>query len=360
MTNARTRWIAVGGLVVVAALGYAAYRIAIYRWGWGHLLAAQEALQRRDFRQASLRLENCLLYRPDDPAVRLLAAQTARRQGEYTRARQHLSQCARGEASERERLLLRVQEGDLIEARTLLATCVERPQAPETPLILEAALKGSVAALPRNWREVSLSDRIQEDSFLGLVRRGIDLWLERAVTPADRAQGLHWRGLLLRLSSEHTAAVADFRQALEIAPEHFEARVALTESIADESPREAASHLQWLHDRDPANTSVRFSLAIFRHRLGQLEEASRLLDGLLVEDPDNVSMLIERGRLALDLHQSEDAEKWLRRALTLDPKRGDAHLFLGRCLQVAGKSEEAARHYEQFLRIEAAQKSEPR
>ena len=82
------------------------------------------ALERRDFRQASEHFEKCLEVFPTDLTVRLAAAQTARRQGDFDKAAQHLHayEEANGsrEAVALEQQLRRAQSGDLEEADLLL------------------------------------------------------------------------------------------------------------------------------------------------------------------------------------------------------------------------------------------------
>jgi tetratricopeptide (TPR) repeat protein len=351
--------IALGGLLVLGLLGYAAYWYRSERSAQQHLQAARAALERRDFAQASKLLATCLATWPSDPAICLLVAQTLRRQGEFSAASEQLRQCPRSEAVDRERSLLRLQRGDLAEADYMLAYCADRPSAPETPLILEATITGSLAVLPPTHEFQSIEQASGQRS-LPALRQGIALWLRLATTPADEAQGLVWRGRGRWLVGEYTGAVADFRRALELNPDLVEARQELADAITESSPREAVGHLQWLHDRDPSNKAVSFGLANLRRSLGDLEKARELLDALLADNPDDISPLVERGILALDMNQLDDAEKRLRRALTLQPNLADAHRALSRCLQAAGKTDEAKTHHDQFLRLEAQNRARPR
>ena len=75
-----------------------------------------------------------------------------------------------------------------------------------------------------------------------------------------------------------------------------------------------------------------------------LDEARRLLDGVLAEHADNVAALIERGWIALHHERPEDAEKLLQRAVALAPFDRGANLILWRCLQAEGTEKEVAAH----------------
>jgi tetratricopeptide (TPR) repeat protein len=157
-------------------------------------------------------------------------------------------------------------------------------------------------------------------------------------------------------AGDYPGAIAAFRQALELAPEHLEARTQLALAIAQEAPGEAVRHLQYLVERDPSNVNFRFWLGTARMNLGQSEQARQLFDALLVENPDNVSTLVERGLLALDLQQVGEAETYLRRALALAPNQPEVHLALSRCYHAAGKTEEATKAYNKFTLLEAKRK----
>ncbi len=138
-------------LLVLLILGLTAYPVGLRCWGSYHQRAAEQALERRDFQQASKHLQECLNVWPDDPTVRLLAARAARRQGNYGQALEHLRVCRQKKglpnATELEYQLIRVQKGDLAEADRLLSFCVDHPKEAETPLILEALLERSLKVL---------------------------------------------------------------------------------------------------------------------------------------------------------------------------------------------------------------------
>jgi len=86
--------------------------------------AAQKALDRRDFRAASVLLKRWLSGHPRDRDALLLAAQTSRRRGSLDEARYYLEECerqgSRSEGVAREQRLLRLQQGHLAEADALL------------------------------------------------------------------------------------------------------------------------------------------------------------------------------------------------------------------------------------------------
>ena len=206
---------------------------------------------------------------------------------------------------------------------------------PEAAVALEVLIEGSLAAL-----------------HVGLAKWSVDLWLKHRTADVDRAQGLVWRGRLHELTQDFPQALADFQQAVELAPDHAQARLRLAEALIREEPWKAAPHLEWLGRRRPGDPQVRFLTARLRRNLGQPEEAGQLLDAILAVTPDKVPVLVERGRVAMDLNQPQEAERWLQRALTLAPGQREVHLALGDCLRQAGRLDEAERHQDQALEIE--------
>src|SRR5205807_895695 len=82
---------------------------------------------------------------------------------------------------------------------------------------------------------------------------------------------------------------------------------------------EAARHYEELLRREPGEADAIVGLAHCDHDQHRLDEARRLLDGLLAEQPDHVPALVERGRLALRLGQPAAAAEWFGRATERAP-----------------------------------------
>jgi tetratricopeptide (TPR) repeat protein len=342
-------------LLLLLLAGGAAYWAGLHFWGTYHYRAAEQALERRDFVEADGHLKKCLDASPDNLAWRLLAAQTARRQGDYRAALDHLSVYQQKGGSEealaRERkLVLAQQQGDPALIEPLLSSCEGRPDGPDTPLVLEAVIQG----IQNGMKKAGVSK--PPPQVLARSRGAVDLWLRLRPGPADQAQGLVWRAYFLRLGDDRRAAVADLRKALELDPDHFEARLTLAELVAPEDPEEAAGHLEALRRRHPNDNQVRYALALVRRSLGQSDEARQLLDDVLASEPDHAAALVARGQIALDAQQPAEAERWLRRAWDLEPDEPETNLALSNCLKMTGHADEAKTYEERFLRIKAQRK----
>jgi tetratricopeptide (TPR) repeat protein len=303
---------------------------------WYHLRAARAELEHWHNAQAIRHLQICRRIWPRDPDFLLLAARSARRARSYLEAERLLEMYhqARGldDACTFEQLLLSAER----RIDQVLEVCwhyVEQSH-PDTPLILEALTRGYL----RQYR-------------LGEARLCLDRWLE--LYP-DHPQALCLEGLFY-LDYQHTrsAAQANYRRAVEVDPDHEEARLGLAVTLMDgKEYTEAVQHLEHLRQRQPDNLSIPVGLGECRHGLGDQEEAMRLADGVLAQNPEFVPALSLRGRATLRHGGSAEAETWLRQALRGNPADHRARYSLILCLNQNGKEEEAQQQQGQLEQLE--------
>jgi len=334
----RVRYVLAAALLVL--IGVAAYWIGVRVWAGRRFRAAEEALQRFDFDQADELLTSYLAVMPHSAEGHFLSAQTARRRGDFTTAVRRLRLAQQNGTSAQtlatERDLIRIQSGDLTDSDGLVQFCADHPDDPEATLALEVLIEGSLKAL-----------------HLARAKWAVDLWLDHRTGKPARVRGLVWRGRVNELAEELPQALADFRAALDIEPDHATARTWLVEVLIRVNPREAVADLERLRARRPDDPEVRFLTAHLRRLLGRPEEAARLLDDLLAAAPTQVNALVERGRVAMDLNRTDEAESFLRRALALAPEQREVNLALGDCLRLAGRSDDARPYQEKARAIEA-------
>jgi tetratricopeptide (TPR) repeat protein len=294
---------------------------------WYHLRAARADLQRYHNPEAIRHLQACLHAWPDDPEALLLAARAARRAGAYADADRLLQkyQQARGldDPGSFEQLLLSAERT----VDQVIDVCHRRVDQgdPEAPLILEAVARGC-------WRQYRLNE----------ARLCLDRWLQ---LQPENPQALCLDGQF-RLDYQHApaAAVASYRRAVQIDPDHEEARLGLAVALLESKDyADALPHLEHLGRVRPENLRVRVGLAECRYSLGQADEARRLVEGVLAEQPEYAPALALRGRLALDGGSPAEAETWLRRAAERDPRDYQARYNLILCLHQNGHEEEAKR-----------------
>jgi tetratricopeptide (TPR) repeat protein len=344
-------------LILIPVLAFGYYHWDRYRRGQSYVREARRGLERRDFKAALDALRQKLELHPDDLDTLLLALQTARRGEQYQEAfrlyevaRQH------GEAApflEMELRLTRLQKGDLTEAERLLDFCVHNPTSPDAYFVLEALLVGTMRSLPQHPLAAKDVARGEAKRAVDGAMKAAEMWLERASHKEDRVLGLVWRSRLHLLMGQFAPATTDLRGALELNPDHSEARFFLARAIVQVSPAEAASHLEVLLKQDSNNVMVLLLLGMVRRSMGQFTEARAVLDHLVRLEPTNIQFVLERCLVAIDARDERDAEKWVSRARELAPDYPEVHLALSRYMQLAGKESEAAAHYEKFLHLKA-------
>ncbi len=331
-------------------------------WGHRHLKAAKQAVERRDFRAATIELTKHLEDYPSDTRAVLLAAQTSRRSGDYPKAAHYLETFEKQDGSheqlDRERKLARLQRGELGGAESLLAGVQAKGDADETALVLEAYITGNLKALDSALMlEMKNRGHLEPEDFQR-THQAIDRWLELRHASADRAQGMFWKGRIHFTAREFAAAEADFREAIRLDENQVDARRVLAGLLLANAPQEALTHYEYLQKLEPQNTEIKFGRALARGSVGQLEEARQILDELVGEENNPApKLLLERGRVALDLKQYDEAETWLRKALQRAPDYPAALLTLAECLQLAGREAEAKPYREQFQQVTDALKN---
>jgi predicted Zn-dependent protease len=328
-------------LVGALALGLAVFllwlgaRVVWFHRAWGE---AEKALTEYDFPEARRRLAECVRLRPNTPAVRLLAAQAARRDGDLEAAEAELDRCDRltrlpTAESKLERKLLRAQYGQVEQVVGELIPLIEA-RHPATEQILEALATGCVRVY-----------------HLERARFWTRMLLERfPKNPTGRlthAQTLETLG-------NRDRAFEVLRELVREDPGRTKARQHLADSLfRARQDEEAAAHYEELLRRQPGELAPLLGLARSLHRLDKIDDARPLMKRLEQEHPNESEALLECGRFALREDRLADAERLYRRAAELAPNDHEAHLGLAVCLQQLGKSDEARQEQERGKQIEA-------
>jgi predicted Zn-dependent protease len=272
-----------------------------------------------------------------DPAALLKAAREARRAGNYDEAEKYLMELEKrkgdDEAARLERLLLRGQQGDPAAEKELRAT-IKTKEAGAADLALEALALGYLAT----YRHAEAA-------------RALDQWLE--LEPKSTT-ALALRGRLRERAFRMADAEADYQRALELDPGHRDARLRLAELLLDQArATEALPHFERLSRVRKDDPAVVIGLARCRFALGQVEEATKLLDDLLARHPKLPDALRERGKVALAGGDTDKALVHLRRAEAAAPYDVQTAYQLAKCLKLLGKEEEAKQQLARLERLQA-------
>ncbi len=299
---------------------------------------AQRALSEYDFAAARGHLAECIRLRSDDPNVRLMAAQTARRDGDLEAADQLLGEYHQffSDVTPEERLewaLQQAQVGKFANVLPFLMECLE-VRHPSSERIFEALAMGCVHVYNLDLASFWVGEMLEKypkNPIGRLIRLQI-------------AETLGGRDVLL----------APLRELVAEYPRFAKARRQLAELLFQmQQYDEAAKEFEALIGQMPGQPMTLLSLARCRIKAGRTNAAKDLLRQLQEQFPDNSEVLLECGRNALREDRFADAEGLLRRAIELAPNDHEGHLELGICLQQLGKTEESKRHIDKAKQIEA-------
>jgi Flp pilus assembly protein TadD len=330
-------------LILLGLLGYLGWLGVCVLWARWDRAGAEKALAEYDFAEARRRLDRAIRARPQGPELRLLAAQTARRDGDLESAEDHLRVYRElvGESSAQEKLeraLLRAQRGKVHEKTTknylFEALDVHHPQSEQ---ILEALATGCVQSYQLHLAQFWATELLKK-------------WPNNAIGRLLRAQTIDTQG-------NRDKATALLQELVRDYPKYFRARLSLADVLfKSRRYRDALVEYAALHQQRPGEMMPLLGLASSYARLGEeryRDEARPLMQQLEERYPEQSEALLECGRFALEEKRLADAERLLRRALELAPNDHEVHRELGICLGRLGKHEESRKHLNRAKEIEA-------
>jgi tetratricopeptide (TPR) repeat protein len=325
-------------VVLLLLLADVASHWGTYFWAEYRLRGARKALERQDYSQAQELLTQHLRFRPDSAEGNLLSARLARRSGDLAEAARRLQACEKlgslpRDVLQLEQILFEVQQGNL-EREKFLQDCLAR-QHPDTFVILEALSQG-------------YTKRYQLSQALDCLNRMLE-------QQPDNPYALTRRGWIQERFHNNKEALADYRRAVEVAPEHVLARRFLADSLLHfaRKPEEAAQHYEFLLQRQPDDPNLVANLGQCWLDQDRVSEARSLVGKALTAYPRDANLLLVRGLLAHREGQLSQAETWLRQALASKPSLQPAHYTLILVLGQQGKIEESEKSKEQLRNVEA-------
>jgi predicted Zn-dependent protease len=311
-------------LILIGLLGLSGYLVGRHFWIGHHQRAAQLCEEQRRFAEAERHLARCRSACPDDPVFQLASARVARRAGRLDDAQAFLTRSrelsADSEAVFLEAALLRVQGGHPGDWENYLWSRVLNEDKSQQ-LILEALALGNIKTF-----------RFEQ------ALHCLDVWIKGQ----DDAQALCWRGQIKLDFDNVSEAEEDFKRALELDPEHREARLALANILlGHQAPGEALAEFKRVQEQDPEERPATLGVARCLRDLGEAEQALVLVEGLLSKEPDQADYQGEMGQILFGMGRFSEAEVWLRKAH--DKLRLDSTITytLSQCLLKLGHKDEA-------------------
>lgn len=302
---------------------------------------ADAALRKQRYAQALAAYQHALRYRPDNPELHLLAARTARREGDVAAAWEHLHKYRElhpdvTEEQQVEEYLLRATTGEVDEVQHHLLPYVLQP-GPLTPLVLETLVRAFMAKY-----------RVE------LAWRYLQQWLQ---LEPDNAEALFWLGTWYTQQHDLRNAAINYQRVIELDPQRVNARLAYGEVLrADKKFPEMTEQYRAVLALEPQNASAILGLVRADIELGRTAEARQLLEALPEDKRDGAEYYWLRGIMEFQADHLKEAEPLLREALTRDPRNIDACYNLMLCLHHLGRDEESARMKSRFRQMESDEK----
>jgi len=119
--------------------------------------------------------------------------------------------------------------------------------------------------------------------------------------------------------------------------------------MEDGQPQQAEASWRRAIQSNPSDPAPRQELLRFLIGEKRLDEAFTLTEASLKYTPKDPNLLVDRGVLATQLGHADQAMANWEAALAVDPGQSLAHLYLAHELDVEGKPQAAASHYNAFL-----------
>jgi Flp pilus assembly protein TadD len=324
--------------ILLALVGYLAWQGGIVLWVRWDRAEAEKAVEEYNFAEARRRLSRCIRLQPREPELRLLAARTARREGDLDSAREelHIARELVGESSPAGTLELALLTAGQGHVHDVVDALIERLEEhhPQSEQILEALAVGCV----QNY---------ELHRALFWIGELLEKWPKNGIGRLLRAQTIDTYG-------NREKALALLADLIKDYPKYVQARTALADMLCKSRRyREAAIEYAALLEQCPGTVIPLLGLASAYDRMGEIDKARPLMRQLEVQYPDHSGVTLECGRFALVDKRPEDAERLLRRAAELTPSNNEVHRHLAMCLEQLGKHDEAHYHLNRCGEIEA-------
>ena len=310
------------------------------------LQAVRAALRRFDTEEAQASLAR-ISKEVKKPALRgAIAYYTAiarRQQGDVAGAMESLRDARRygwsREEVEQQETLLAFQSGDVDAAGPLLLEWLSSgPSDDDAVQIYDCLTKGYLAAV-----------RLDEAAYC------IDAWVRWR---PDEVRPLWLRAEVERAKRDYRQLAATYREILAKDPIDAKAHRELGRLLTEQNDAAGAiGHLRVYCEHHPEDAEALVSLAACHRRLGEPQQAERLLDDALqrkgLSPRLRAEALVELGQLQIKSDSVDRAIANLRAAVKLAPANAAAHYALALVLARVGQQQEADRHFADSDQISA-------
>jgi len=227
--------------------------------------------------------------------------------------------------------LIKVNQGDLVEAKRLLEKAIKLSQD-------DAILLNHLANVLLNLNDLNEA----ENCFIKALK-----------ISQNSPQILNNYGLLLYQASRFQEAEEKFTLALKNKTDYYSAmyNLALTLS-AQEKNQEAVNHLIPLIKVQPKHLRAQFLLGKILIKEKLYKDADKHFQEIVKIQPNDKSILSSIINLLLENSRYEEAKRYCKLLLKLEPKNVETHYDLGLIAQSLGNRKRAIEYYHAALQID--------
>ena len=162
----------------------------------------------------------------------------------------------------------------------------------------------------------------------------------------EKLDGFMARGDEYREAEQYDEAIIEYRNALQIDPNHADAHEGLAEAYLNtEQLSEGYWELGETIRLDPENIDARLSYAALSLAAKRLDEVLEQSEAIVAMDPERAAGQLMLGQAYLGLDRSDEAEAPFRRAIELEPDDGGYRMLVGAYYGSRGDLDEAEKHF---------------
>ncbi|MBL8179968.1 MAG: tetratricopeptide repeat protein [Bryobacterales bacterium] len=217
------------------------------------------------------------------------------------------------------------------------------------------------AASVRSFSNVSNNPMARKLAADALYLSGKDTEAEEMLKSAlaldpQHEPSIYALGRMYYQSSRYPEAVEQFQKVLRRDPKSFRAHDNLG-LVYDAMHQDSLALKHFFAALDlvikdhPEYDWAHANLADFFLKRNEFEKAFQLAAEAAKRNPASARNFFLTGKALAQMNKDGIALKWLRQSVVLDPDYGAAHYFLAQVLRRNGKSEEAAKHFDIFKKV---------
>ena len=300
------------------------------------LQAAQMAVKLEKFNDAKNHINLILAVMPDQPFTNYLAAVTAMNDENYTLAKEHVDKALnKGYKTTQARILAAIASMRLgLESQALHHLSAVEPQLASYPqlqrIYIALQLKeNKTESAQQKLLDMNMTDddlRLVAGTALELIKKGntsaaMELVTKYEGSMSGDAENLSALGQLkMSIPGEERAAIRDLEQALAIAPEMHQTRLALAASYLKNGQFAKAEQLadSWLESAETAN--IGYNLKAYSSLLQKdFDQASVWLESAAKAEADNALTLLLKAMIAIQQKQPAQAQQLAESILQKQP-----------------------------------------